>query len=98
VVGAAWCRSEGRPPKPKTITKATGGGATEPRRDSKSAAVVALLRHPDGASLDGLTEATGWQKHTARAALTGLKKKGHTIDRIKADGVSRYRITSSAAL
>jgi len=81
---------------PKTITTADQENAAEPRTDSKSAAVVALLSRPDGASLDDLVQATSWQKHTARAALTGLKKKGHTIERTKADGVSRYRTTSSA--
>ena len=43
-----------------------------------------------------VTAATGWQNHTARAVLTGLKKKGHTIERAKEDGVSRYRMTRSA--
>ena len=67
-----------------------------PRPTSKSAAVVELLRRGDGATVDDLTDATGWQNHTARAVLTGLKKKGHTIERTKDDGVSRYRITGSA--
>ena len=78
-----------------TITKAATSGNIEPRPNSKSAEVLALLRRPDGASLDDLLQATGWQKHTARAALTGLKKKCHTIECTKVDGVSRYRITSS---
>ena len=71
--------------------------ATEPRSNSKSAAVVELLRRPEGATLDELTAATAWQPHTARAALTGLKKKGHDVERTKEDGVSRYRITSAAS-
>jgi len=69
---------------------------SKPHANSKSAAIVVLLRRPDGASLNELIQATGWQKHTARAALTGLKKKGHTIGRSKADGVSRYSISSAA--
>lgn len=40
--------------------------------------------------------ATGWLPHTMRAALTGLKKKGHAIDRSKRDDVTCYRITKSA--
>ncbi len=79
---------------PKTDPDAESGAGTKPRTNSKSAAVVGLLRRPEGATLDEVTTATGWQIHTARAALTGLKKKGHTIDRIKTDGVSRYLITS----
>ena len=80
----------------KTNTKAEPSAATAPRSSSKSAAVVELLRRPDGAALDELTVVTGWQKHTARAALTGLKKKGHTIERTKEGAVSRYRITGAA--
>ena len=81
---------------PNTNTKAEPGAASAPRSSSKSAAVIELLRRPDGATLDDVTTATGWQKHTARAVLTGLKKKGHTIERTKEDGVSRYRIMDSA--
>ena len=79
-----------------THTSAEPGAASAPRPNSKSAAVVELLRRPDGAALDELTVVTGWQKHTARAALTGLKKKGHTIERTKEGAVSRYRITGAA--
>ncbi|MDP4576033.1 DUF3489 domain-containing protein [Qipengyuania sp. G39] len=41
-------------------------------------------------------KATGWLPHTTRAAMTGLKKKGHTIERDKRGEVSCYRITKSA--
>jgi hypothetical protein len=33
--------------------------------------------------LGELVEATGWLPHTTRAALTGLRKKGLTLDRAK---------------
>ena len=80
----------------KTNTSAEPGAASAPRPNSKIASVLELLRRPDGAALDELTVVTGWQKHTARAALTGLKKKGHTIERTKEGAVSRYRITGAA--
>ena len=64
-------------------------------RQSKTAMVVQLLQRSDGASLDELVRATGWLAHTTRAAMTGLKKKGHVIDSDKVDGVRRYRISSS---
>jgi len=38
-----------------------------------------------------MVEATGWLPHTARAALTGLKKKGHEVTSVKSDGVRTYR-------
>jgi DNA-binding transcriptional regulator PaaX len=64
---------------------------------SKTAQVVALLQREHGASLGELVDATGWLPHTTRAALTGLKKKGHLIASEKIDEVRRYRITGKAA-
>ena len=54
--------------------------------------VLALLRRSDGASLDELVVATGWLPHTTRAALTGLRKKGHAIARVGETGASRYHL------
>jgi hypothetical protein len=59
--------------------------------------VVALLRRQEGASLDEMVQATGWLPHTTRAVLTGLKKKGHVVDKAKVDGVTRYMITGAEA-
>ena len=42
----------------------------------KSAQVIALLEAEDGATLVDLCALTGWQAHTCRAFLTGLRKKG----------------------
>lgn len=66
---------------------------TPTKRDT----ILALLIRPDGASLDEMVAATGWLPHTARAMLTGLKKKGHALSSDKVDGVRRYRIEAGAA-
>jgi hypothetical protein len=63
-----------------------------PREPSKTQKVLSLLKRPGGATLDELVETTGWRPHSSRAALTGLKKKGHEIQRTKVDGVSRYAV------
>ena len=63
-----------------------------PRRPSKNDQVVELLRRPEGATLEELTSATGWLPHSARAVLTGLRKKGHAIVREKRGEVTCYRI------
>ncbi len=55
--------------------------AGKPERQTKSAAVIALLSRPDGATLAELIAATDWLPHTTRAALTGLRKKGYRIER-----------------
>ena len=70
--------------------------APAPRAGSKIARVIALLQRKQGATLDEMIEATGWLPHTTRAALTGLKKKGHTIARDKRGETTCYRITESA--
>jgi DNA-binding MarR family transcriptional regulator len=82
---------------PKTTRTTEQENVAEPRPASKSAAMIALLSRPNGAILAELTDATGWQKHTVRAALTGLKKKGHAIERTKAEDGSRYRIVANEA-
>ena len=64
----------------------------EPNRQTKQSLVLAMLRSEHGTTLAQLVEATGWQPHTIRAVLTGLRKKGHTIIRDKLDGVTRYSI------
>ena len=60
---------------------------------TKTAAVLDLLTRPEVATLEQMVAATGWLPHTTRAALTGLKKKGHELTSIKADGVRTYRVT-----
>ncbi len=68
----------------------------KPERQSKSAAVMALLERNDGATMADLIAATDWLPHTTRAALTGLRKKGYVIDRGKRGEETFYRITAAA--
>ena len=69
--------------------------SSEPGRMTKQALVLAMLCSEHGATLAQLVEATAWQPHTIRAALTGLRKKGHTIVKDKLDGVTRYAIAAA---
>ena len=70
--------------------------APAPAQTTKSAAVIALLQRTDGATLPELIAATDWLPHTTRAALTGLRKKGHVLDKSKRDGATCYRIANVA--
>jgi hypothetical protein len=72
---------------PPQITPPTSG--TKP---SKIGTVLALLLRKEGATLAELVAATGWQPHTTRAALTGLRKKGHVIEKAQRDGATTWRI------
>jgi hypothetical protein len=65
-------------------------------RITKSALVTDLLRREAGATLAELIAATGWLPHTTRAALTGLRKKRHVIERSKRGDDTCYRITNGA--
>jgi predicted transcriptional regulator len=65
-------------------------------RASKTSIVLDLLRRPEGATLNELVDATGWLPHTTRAALTGLRKKGHVIEKGKREDATCYRITAVA--
>lgn len=56
-----------------------------------------LLTRQNGASIDEMAEATGWQQHSVRGALAGaLKKRGLAITSEKVDGMRRYRATAPA--
>ena len=55
--------------------------STLPRTNSKIERLTTLLKAGTGASLADMVEATGWQSHTVRAAMTGLRKRGHAIER-----------------
>ncbi|MBX9729085.1 MAG: DUF3489 domain-containing protein [Sphingopyxis sp.] len=68
--------------------------AAAPARTTKTDRLLALLRKPEGASVEEMSDALGWLAHTTRAALTGLRKKGHAITRDKAGSVTVYRIAA----
>jgi hypothetical protein len=53
-----------------------------PRAGTKQALMIDLLKRPEGATVEQIAEATGWQHHTIRGAISGaLKKKlGLTVE------------------
>ena len=69
---------------------------TTPPRETKAAILRKLLTRKNGADLAALQSATGWQPHSVRAGLSGLRKAGYIIDRTdaaKPGGTATYRIT-----
>ncbi len=75
--------------KPRTKAPATGRAAT------KQAKVVELLERADGATIQEIVKATGWQPHTVRGAISGaLKKKlGLAVISAKEERGRVYRIS-----
>ena len=68
-----------------------------PAKPTKIDAIIRLLRRSSGATIAQLQKATSWKPHSVRAALTGLRKKGHDVRRDNnAKGVTTYRITKAS--
>jgi hypothetical protein len=51
-----------------------------PREGTKQATLIAMLRAPDGATIEEIMAATGWQSHTVRGAMAGALKKKLGLD------------------
>jgi hypothetical protein len=70
----------------------------QPRKaKSKLEQLEAMLRRPDGATVDQIGKALHWQKHSVRGAMSGAlkKKQGLTITSEKTqDGRRIYRIAA----
>ena len=83
--------------------------ARQPRTGTKQETVLALLRRDEGATIAQVMDATGWQQHTVRGFLAGLKRKGVTVevlDRVRQVGPNKqgaqgsysvYRIAATPA-
>lgn len=63
-------------------------------RTTKKAQLIQMLQSKTGSDIAALSKKLGWQSHTTRAALTGLRKAGYEIAATKSeDGKpTRYRI------
>lgn len=64
-------------------------------RVTRREALHQALATEQGASIQELCATFGWQPHSARAALSGLRKSGTAVDRIlpaTAGGEARYRV------
>jgi hypothetical protein len=66
----------------------------KPDRASKQSRVIAMLQSPDGATIDAIMEATGWQQHSVRGFLAGVvrKKLKLKLSSTKVDDHRLYRI------
>src|SRR5712671_5206066 len=67
---------------------------SDAKRPSKQDEVIAMLRRPEGATVDEVATAMGWQRHTVRGLFSGtLKKKlGLTVASAQEERGRVYRI------
>jgi hypothetical protein len=65
------------------------------REGSKGAQVGFLLSRPEGATLNEIRTATGWQAHTVRGFISRtLRKQGRKVRSFRKDGERVYRLKS----
>jgi hypothetical protein len=66
-----------------------------PGADSKASKVLHLIARPEGASIEQIMEATGWNANSVRGFLsTAAKKRGLKIEAIRAPMI--YRLKTEA--
>ena len=87
------------PQSPKSVAprrKVLATSGSDAPRITKQATLLGLLGRSEGASIDDMMQATGWQRHSVRGFLAGsVKKQGLSLTSRKAEGgVRRYRIAT----
>ena len=86
---AVVTESAKKPAAPKSQTAATPAAGS-----TKIDAMLQLMRAKQGASLEQLSKATGWQHHSVRGAISGVikKKLGLTVVSERVNDTRIYRI------
>jgi hypothetical protein len=64
---------------------------TQTKGSTKAAMVTKILSREKGATVLEMAKATGWQPHSCRAFLTGLRKKSQILKEQRPDGKIAYR-------
>ena len=84
--------------------RAPGGAApasnSKASKLTKSSQCLTLLRRSEGATIEELMTATGWQSHSVRGFLSGAVKRklGLTVtSAVGQDGVRRYHVSGQEA-
>lgn len=81
------------------IETATAKPAKPAKRETKRDQLVKMLRRKAGVDVPTISEKMGWQPHSTRAALTGIRNAGFALEATKPEkgGPSRYRIVKEPA-
>jgi hypothetical protein len=89
LIGQLWSAIEMLPEPP-----------SQAKPPSKQDEVIAMLRQPEGATVDEVASATGWQRHTVRGVFSGTLKKrlGLTVTSAKEERGRVYHIAAPASV
>jgi Protein of unknown function (DUF3489) len=88
----AWRAQLTEPETPPAATDTKEARQPRSREGTKEALLIAMLRRPEGATIAQVTEATGWQPHTVRGAISGPLKKKRGLEVISEKGTSGERV------
>jgi hypothetical protein len=82
------------------VTEAAPADRPTPRAGTKQALMIELLKRAEGATVDQIAAATGWQRHTVRGAISGaLKKKlGLMVEATREVGPNKEGVTGSVSV
>lgn len=67
-------------PAKRSKTTSAGRAAPVAKPGTKQALLIDLLKRKTGATIDEVVEATGWQAHSVRGAISGTLKKKLDLD------------------
>jgi hypothetical protein len=73
--GAATPAKRGKSAKKARALQAAPANEPAPRAGTKQAHMIEMLKRPEGATIEQIAAATGWQHHTIRGAISGALKK-----------------------
>lgn len=65
---------------------------SSPTTNGKLGQIIRLLQRTKGATINDLTDATGWQPHSVRGAISGQLKKRHGLDVTATTDEARGRV------
>ena len=98
----AGAATEGATPEEGAPAGDTVADTAEPkerkvRAGTKQAMLIEMLRAPEGATIDEIVAATGWQSHTVRGAIAGALKKKLGLEVTSEKVASRGRVYKLSA-
>lgn len=84
-------------PKPQTRPVARQQAASS-RKGTKQEKLISMLRHKEGATIDQMARALGWQTHTVHGVLSATIRKRlglKIVSAANAGGKRAYRIAEA---